>query len=147
MLYGSETWCLRESDMAILRRTERAMVRAMCGVKLMEKRKTEELMAMLGLEEMVDKLAKANGVRWYGHVLRKEDGHCLRRALEYEVDGRRRRGRPKRMWRSQVEEELTKVGLKKEDAIYRARWREGVRRICCRSGFDLATPVDGDNTG
>ena len=144
MLYGSETtWCLRESDMSILRRTERAMVRAMCAVKLMEKRKTEELMAMLGREERVIKLAKANGVRWYGHVLRKEDGHCLRRALEYEVDRRRRRGRPKRMWRSQVAEELTKVGLKKEDA----RWREGVRRICCRSGFDLATLVDGDKTG
>ena len=28
MLYGSETWCLRESEMTILRRTERAMVRA-----------------------------------------------------------------------------------------------------------------------
>ena len=33
MLYGSETWCLRENEMAILRRAERAMVRAMCGVK------------------------------------------------------------------------------------------------------------------
>ena len=31
MLYGSETWCLREHEMAILRRTERAMVRSMCG--------------------------------------------------------------------------------------------------------------------
>ena len=38
MLCGSETWCLRENEMAILRRTERAMVRAMCGAKLMEKR-------------------------------------------------------------------------------------------------------------
>ena len=38
------------------------MVRAMCGVKLMEKRKTEKLMVMLGLEEMVNKLTKANGV-------------------------------------------------------------------------------------
>ena len=37
MLYGSETWCLRENEMAILRRTERAMVRTMCGAKLMEK--------------------------------------------------------------------------------------------------------------
>ena len=33
MLYGSETWRLRETEMAILRRTERAMVRSMCGVK------------------------------------------------------------------------------------------------------------------
>ena len=32
------------------------------------KKKTEELMTMLGLEEMVDQVAKVNGVRWYGHV-------------------------------------------------------------------------------
>ena len=31
MLYGSETWCLRENEMVVLRRTERAIVRAMCG--------------------------------------------------------------------------------------------------------------------
>ena len=30
VLYGSETWCLKESEMPILRRTERAMVRSMC---------------------------------------------------------------------------------------------------------------------
>ena len=47
MLYGSETWCLRENEMEILRRTERAMVRAMCGAKLMEKKRTEDLMEML----------------------------------------------------------------------------------------------------
>ena len=92
ILYGSETWCLRESEMAILRRTERAMARAMCGVKLMEKKRSEDLMAMLGIEETMDQLAKANGVRWYGHVLRRDDGHYLRRALEFEVIGRRRRG-------------------------------------------------------
>ena len=38
MLYGSETWCLRENEMPILRRTERAMVRAMCDAKLEENR-------------------------------------------------------------------------------------------------------------
>ena len=32
MLYGSKTWCLRENEMVILRRTEKAMMRAMCGV-------------------------------------------------------------------------------------------------------------------
>ena len=46
MLYGSETWYLRENEMAVLRRTERAMVRALCGAKLMEKKRTEDLMEM-----------------------------------------------------------------------------------------------------
>ena len=90
MLYASETWCLRENEMAILRRTERAIVRAMCGAKLMEKKRTEDLMEMLGLKETVVQMAKANGVRWYAHVLRRDDGHVLRKALEFEVRGKRK---------------------------------------------------------
>jgi len=44
--YGSEMWCFRENGMAILRRTKRSMVRAMCGVKLMDRKNTKELMGM-----------------------------------------------------------------------------------------------------
>ena len=32
VLYGSEASCLKESEMRIFQRTERSMVRAMCGV-------------------------------------------------------------------------------------------------------------------
>ena len=32
MLYGNETWCLKENKVAILRRAETSMVRAMYGV-------------------------------------------------------------------------------------------------------------------
>jgi len=32
VLYGSETWCLEEKELSILKRTERTMVRAMCGI-------------------------------------------------------------------------------------------------------------------
>ena len=51
MLYGSETWCLRENEMAILRRTEKAMMRATCGVKMIKKRRNQELMSLLGLKD------------------------------------------------------------------------------------------------
>ena len=129
MLYGSETWCLSENELAILRRTERAMVRAMCGVKLMDRKKNKELMVMLGVEETVDQMAKANAVRWYGHVLRREDGHVLRRALDFEVDEKRKRGRPKRTWKKYVEGESERVGLRREDALNRPRWRAGVKAI------------------
>ena len=101
MLYGGETWGLRENEMAILRRTERAMVRAMCGAKLIEKKRTEDLMEMLGLKETAVQMAKANGGRWYRHVLRRDDRHVLRKVGEFEVRGKRKRGRPKKTckWR------------------------------------------------
>ena len=54
------------NEVAILRRAEKSIVRAMCGVKLVDKRNTMELMDML---EAADKLAMANGVRLYGNVL------------------------------------------------------------------------------
>ena len=144
MLYGSETWCLRENEMAIFRRTERAMVRAISGAKVMEKKRTEDLMEMLGLKETALQMAKGNGVRWYGHVLRRDDGHILRKALQFEVRGKRKRGRPKKTWKTQVEEESMSVGLEKKDAMNRARWRVGVREIA--TGV-TATPVYGDKPG
>ena len=45
----------------------------MCGVKLVDKRTTVELMDTLGLKETADKLARGNGVRCYGYVLRQPE--------------------------------------------------------------------------
>ena len=43
---------------------------------------------MLGLHKTVVVMAKASGVRWYGHVLRRDEGDVLQRAVEFEVDGK-----------------------------------------------------------
>ena len=46
-----------------------------------------------------------NRLHWYGHVLRKEDDDWVKKCMEYEVEGPRRRGRPKRTWREVVWED------------------------------------------
>ena len=83
MLYESKTWCLALNEIRILQRTERAMLRNMCGVKLVDKKSTKDLMQMLDWNETIDQLAKANSVHWYGHVLRKDKTNFLRRALHF----------------------------------------------------------------
>ena len=50
----------------------------MCGVTLVDKRLAIDLMQMLDLKETMDQLAKANSVRWYGHVLRSDKDNFLR---------------------------------------------------------------------
>ena len=52
-----EGWNDTKIEKAILRRTERAMVRAMCGQKIVDRKTTEEQMDMLGLKETIDRLA------------------------------------------------------------------------------------------
>ena len=49
-------------------------MRDMCHVKLVDNKMTNGLMQILDLEETMYQLAKASSVRWYGHVLRKEQG-------------------------------------------------------------------------
>jgi len=43
-----------------------------------------------------------NRLRWYGHVLRKDDDDWVKKCMEYEVEGPRPRGRPKRTWKEVV---------------------------------------------
>ena len=68
ILYGSEAWCLKEREIGISQMTERSMVRAMCGVQLKDRKRSMDLMFMLGLKETMDQLAMGNSVHWYGHV-------------------------------------------------------------------------------
>ena len=49
-------------------------------------------MLMLFLNESIDQLAILNNVCWYGHVLRREDGHVLRRELYLEFVSLKRKG-------------------------------------------------------
>ena len=84
------------------------MVRAMCGVQLKHRKRSTDFMLMLDVSETIDQLAMANSVHWHGHVLRREDGHVLRKAI---IKALKKKWRPKRTWKKQVEEESAKVGL------------------------------------
>ena len=87
---------------------------------------------MLGLNETIDQLAMANSVRWNGHVLRREDGHVLRRALDFEVESQRKKWTVKRTWRKQAEEECVKVGLMHSVAQSDCCWlKENLANLTC----------------
>ena len=60
---GSETWSLGLNVIGILRRTEGAMARSMCGDKLMIKMSTKYLRQMFDMNETINMLARANSVR------------------------------------------------------------------------------------
>ena len=86
-------------------------------------------MSLRGLRDALHGLARASEVRWYGHVLTRDNGDVLRRALNFEVAGRRRRGWPNMTWKRQVEEYNNHFGLKRKNAIDRVKWRIGVYEL------------------
>ena len=90
---------------------------------------SQALISLLGLKDTLDGLARTSGLRWYGHVLRRNNGEVLRRVLDFEVVGRRGLGRLNMRWKRQVEEHFHEIGLKQEDAIDRAKWHDGVYKL------------------
>jgi len=101
------------------------MVRWMCGVKLKHRLPSKEL--RLGIDDIALVLQQ-NRLRWYGHVLRKGDDDWVKKCIEYEVEGPRPRGRPKRTWRV-VREDCQARKLNKEDAMDRCKWRKMIKDI------------------
>ena len=81
-----------ENEVA-LQRAEMRMVRWMCGLKLQDRNLSKGLREKLGLDDIISVLQQ-NSLRWYGHVLRKEDNNWVKKCVEYEVEGAVPRGRP-----------------------------------------------------
>ena len=71
----------------------------------MGSRKSKGLLQVLGLNELVDRLVKTNGVRYHRHVLRRKDDHVLRIDWNLELEDQRRKLRRGMMWRKRVKEE------------------------------------------
>ena len=114
IVYGWETWVLRKEEEGVLQRTERAMVRRMCGVRLRDRKRSEVLMQMLELDVDVVTLVRRARLRWYGHVLRRDEESGIKRTLGFEVEGNRGRGRPRLSWREQVDKDRVTVGMDME---------------------------------
>ena len=99
----------------------------------MVRKTTKEQMDIVGLRETIDWLTTANEVRWYGHVLRRDDDSVLNVILDLEVSGKKKQEQPKKTGKKQVEE-TEKIGLKKEDALNREKLRDGMQAIAERMG-------------
>ena len=66
---------------------------------------------------------KRNRLRWFGHVLRKDEDDWVRKCIDLTVEGKRGRGRPRKRWIDLVTRDMTDCGLVREDACDRMKWR------------------------
>ena len=122
MVYGSETWAMTNEEQLCLERTERRMLRWMCGLSLKDRVSSEEIRERMGVDSVLD-VVRRGRLRWLGHVLRKDENDWVKKCIDMDVHGRRGRGRPKKTWRQVVEKDMRDAGMKTSDAVDRDRWR------------------------
>jgi len=106
MLHGSETWPVRKENVVALQRAEMRMVRWMCGVTLKDRLPSKELRERLSIDD-IELVLQQNRLRWYGHVLRKDDD-WVKKCMEYDCQARK---------------------MNKVDVVDRCNWRKMTKDV------------------
>ena len=123
MLYGTECWPVKKVFEQRMKVIETRMLRWMCGKTMMDRIRNQDFMEKLGVTPLSVKM-RENRLRWFGHVQRKTHDAPVRSIECIIVEGKRSRGRPRRMWEEQIKSDLHKLPLFKDltrDRAYRRR--------------------------
>ena len=72
------------------------MARMMCGVTLLDRIPSYSILSRLGIQKTVIDCVEKSKLRWFGHVVRREDSSPIQEAYFLEVPGKRPKERPRK---------------------------------------------------
>ena len=133
LLYGSETWRLTKRLEQKLQVFINKSLRNILRIWWPKKVSNKELWRQTG-QQPIEQEIRQRAWGWIGNTLRRPDGHVAKRALEWNPQGKRKRGRPQHTWRRTRMAELERKNLTwnetKGTAKNRVRWRALVDALC-----------------
>jgi len=126
--YGAETWTVTKKEEQAVLIFEREIFRRIYGAKYEDgewKSRTNRELEELSKGENIVKLIKGQRISWLGHLQRMEEDRMPKMIFTQELEGTRRRGRPRKGWREEVERDLQVLRVRRwrELVIEREKWR------------------------
>ena len=88
-----------------LERTERMMVRLVCGASLKSRISSSDLNKHLNVETVTD-VVRQGRLRWLGHLECKDSNDWVSSCRNFEVVGAKCQGRSKKIWGECVRQDL-----------------------------------------
>ena len=95
MVYGLETIAVTKKQVEEMEIAEMKMLRFTMGVTRKDKIRNEYIRSTVKVEQLGMKM-KEGRLRWYRHVMRREQEYVGRKMMEMVLPGNRKRGKPKR---------------------------------------------------
>lgn len=127
LTYSSESWTLTTRLKSQIQAMEMRYLRKVIGKTRRDRVRNATVRRDLGVQPAIERIT-ANQLRWYGHVTRMMEDRVAKTVYEARVEGRRRRGRPRRTWEEEVRAGLASRGIewerRKELASDRAEWKK-----------------------
>ena len=125
LLYACESWTLLKADVQRLNAFEMKCYRRMLGIKWTEHEKNDEIRRRLKRFKLISETVKERKLGLFGHICRMKDARLVKLAMFGTVEGKRKRGRPRRRWGDDVVEW---TGMNLQKAAWAAQNREGFWR-------------------
>jgi len=123
ILYRSESWPLKKTQVQRLTVAEMRMLRWMCGHSGIDRIRNVVMRNSIEVAHIEDKLRESR-LRWYGHVKIRSVDAPVRRCEKINIsEGRTRRGRPNKSLDEVIREDLKVAGLSEDMAQDRKLWR------------------------
>lgn len=110
----------------MLEATEMDFWRRAAGRSKMERITNERIREIMNVRHTIVEDIKDKQLIWFGHVQRMADTRIPKQIIGWKPGGKRRRGRPRRSWRSGVDEEMRDRGLEGDAWNDRDGWRSGI---------------------
>ena len=76
-----------------LRDTERRMLRMICGVTFKDMVENTMIASRVGSDDLEEHLRQKR-LRWFEHILRRDEEVEIKKVFELKIEGKRKRGRP-----------------------------------------------------
>jgi len=85
--------------------------------------------------ENIVKWIKDQRINWLGHLERMEEGRMPKKIFTQELERTRRRERPRKRWKEEVERDLQVLGVRRwrELVADRKKWKDIVRQAKAHS--------------
>ena len=128
IVYGLETVAVTKKQVKEMEVAEMKMLRFAMGVTRKDKIRNEHIRSTVKVERLGMNMREGR-LRWYEHVMKRDQEYVGRKMMEMELPGKRKRVRPKRRFLDFVKEDMGKVGAKEKDVEDRKMWRMIIR--CC----------------
>ena len=93
-----------------------------CRVTLKDMVESTVIASRVGVNDLEEHLRQKR-LRWFGHIVRRDEEVEIKKVFELKIEGRRKRGRPVKRWIDMVEEDMKKRGVVQQDAEDREGWR------------------------
>ena len=122
LIFGSECWTLTKRLEQQITTADMKVIRMIQGVTRWDRKRNEDLYKqsnMLHIDQVINK----NKLRWFGHVMGREEESTLRVVMKLKMKGKRPRGRPRLRWLDNIDSHLKG---KRPRGRPRLRWLDNI---------------------